>query len=239
METESQQNYSPDSYSDEKIRQENTLRIGVATLNEIQERVKAYRLMNQNSKKKRFIVTREPIKADDGSLVMDKAEDFDISKTLLLKRYFHMDKEFKTFSPDEGIVIVSDMNSAAGIQLSMDLVTQIMNLGGGAYEAFIDRVDSVEELVKLYDKGLFPKLIVLGYLEEEQKTLELIKFSKIKKIDPHFRLLEVTHSETKPKAYMTTSHQVPIVVGDPKTWQRFVVEIISEYTRPYFTEQIT
>ena len=75
---------------------------------------------------------------------------------MLLKRAFKPTHTFKTFQPDEGIVILSDMSTPAGISLSMDLVTQIMNIGGGAYEAFIDRVDSFKELNTLLQKALFP-----------------------------------------------------------------------------------
>lgn len=222
----------------ESIKKGNILRIGVCSLDELEDKVKAYRIMNQTSRIKRFVVSREVIQNESGQVLIDKAEDIDISKVLLLRRFKKNGSEIKTFSPDEGVVIVSDMNSAKGIQLSMDLVTQIMNIGAGSYEAFIDRVDSISELMESYGKGLFPKLIILGYLEPGKEKLELLKFATLKKLDPHLRIIEVSHSTIKPTPYLPRVTQVPIIMGDIKSWQRFVLEIISEYTKPYFSENL-
>lgn len=220
----------------DKIKRENILQIGVCSLSDLEERVKAFRVMNQNSKKKRFIVSREQIKNSNDEVIVDKAEDIDISKVKLLRRFFKPDFVFKTFSPDEGFVIVSDMSTPEGIRLSMDLVTQVMNLGGGSYEAFIDRVDNFSDLLKLYNKGLFPKLIVIGYLIPGNIRIEKINFGNVKKIDPHTRVLEISHSELKTTPNFPNVKQLFINTGEEKSWQGFILEIISEYTKSYFTE---
>ncbi|MBE8432125.1 hypothetical protein IQB77_20520, partial [Leptospira interrogans serovar Pomona] len=148
----------------EKRSRENVLKIGYCSLDEIEEKVKAFRVMNQNAVKKRYIITREPILDSGGGAILTKAAEINISAAKLLRRHFKGSQMFKTFQPDEGIVIISDITSAEGVSFSMDIVTQIMNLGGGAYEGFIDRVDNFAEFINLLKKSLFPKLIIIGYI---------------------------------------------------------------------------
>jgi hypothetical protein len=155
-----------------EIRSSNILRIGSSTLVELEEKVKALRTINLNVKKRRFIICREDIKLASGEVIIPKGSDIDISKVMLLKRHFKPEHQIKTFQPDEGIVLVSDMSTPVGIQFSMDLVTQVMNIGGGAYEAFIDRVDSFKEFAALYNKALFPKAGGRGLYSTAARTCQ-------------------------------------------------------------------
>ncbi|MCB1159429.1 MAG: hypothetical protein KDK45_18145, partial [Leptospiraceae bacterium] len=189
---------------------ENILRIGFCTLDEIEEKVKAFRIMNQNAAKKRYLITRESIRDSSGKMVIPKAAEIDISAAKLLRRNFKGDTIFKTFQPDEGIVIISDMASMEGVSLTMDIVTQIMNLGGGAYEGFIDRVDSFTDFIQHLEKALFPKLIIIGYIPRERIQNELINFVRVKRIDSYLRVLEVNHSIQKPQGYFPKIKQVSI-----------------------------
>ncbi|MCS6971610.1 MAG: hypothetical protein N2Z22_06045 [Turneriella sp.] len=222
-----------------EIRSSNILRIGSSTLDELEEKVKALRTINLNVKKRRYIVAREDIKLPSGEVIIAKGSDIDISKVKLLRRYFKGDHIVKTFQPDEGIVLISDMSTPMGIQFSMDLVTQVMNIGGGAYEAFIDRVDSFKEFVNLYNKALFPKLAVVGYIpmQVERVKEELAFYHLIVRTDPYIRMLEILHKQIKPQPLIPRIRNLMIVPEDRDSWKRFILEIITEYTKPYSIEE--
>lgn len=222
----------------EEHKRKNILRIGMATLDELEEKVKAFRTMNQTALKKRYVISREELRDEDGQVVLNKLEEIDLSRVKLLRRSLPGKHQFKTFQPDEGIVIVSNMSRPEGIAFSMDLVTQIMNLGSGAYEAFIDRVDSFAELADNLSKSLFPKLIIVGYIHPDDLNNEKLAFLKIKKIDNFIRAMEVIHHSHKPAPYFPRLKQVEITPTDPKSWARFVIECINEYTRPYFVQEL-
>lgn len=223
---------------DEKKEKENPLRIGFCTLDELEEKIKAFRVMNQTALKKRYLLSREAIHAPSGEVILQKSSEIDISRAKLLRRSFSTGEyTLKTFQPDEGIVIVSDMSSMDGIALSMDIVTQIMNLGGGAYEGFIDRVDSFTDFLNLLKKALFPKLIVVGYLPPDRLEMEKINFVRAKRVDHYIRAIEITHATQKPRPYFPKIKQVAIDPNDPKSWGRFIIEIVREYTKPYFVEE--
>jgi hypothetical protein len=221
----------------EEQRKENPLRIGMSTLDELEEKVKAFRIMNQSALKKRYILSREAIAAPGSGVVIQKSGEIDISRAKLLRRHFAGDHVFKTFQPDEGIVIISDMSSPEGIALSMDIVTQIMNIGGGAYEGFIDRVDSFTDFLNLLKKALFPKLIVIGFIPPDRLEMEKINFVRARRVDHYIRAIELTHSVQKPQPYFPKIKQVYIDTRDPKSWGRFIIEIVREYTKPYFVEE--
>lgn len=222
-----------------EIRSSNILRIGSSTLAELEEKVKALRTINLNVKKRRFVIAREDIKLPSGEVLVPKGSDIDISKVMLLKRHFKPDHVIKTFQPDEGIVLVSDMSTPVGIQFSMDLVTQVMNIGGGAYEAFIDRVDSFKEFVALYNKALFPKLAIIGYIPTQPERLkeELAFYQLIARTDPYIRMLEILHTLIKPQPLVPRVRNLTITPEDRDSWKRFILEIIAEYTKAYSIEE--
>ncbi len=214
----------------------NVLRIGESTLRELDEKVKAFRTINLNVKKRRFIISREDIRGPDNSIIVKKGEDIDLAKVKLMARHFKAEQVFKTFQPDEGIVLITDMNTPAGIQMSMDMVTQIMNIGGGAYEAFIDRVDSFKELSTLLSKALFPKLVVIGFIPTEKMQEEVAFYHVVKRFDPYIRMMEVNHTQIKPNPVLPKLKQVVIAPEDRDSWKRFIVEIMQVYTQPYSIE---
>lgn len=218
-------------------KQNNVLNIGTSTLSELAEKVRAFRTINQNVRKRRFLISREDIVGQNGEILVSKGEDIDVSKVILLKRHFRSDHILKTFQPDEGIVILSDMSSPKGVQLSMDVVTQVMNIGGGAYEAFIDRVDSFSELLGLYNKALFPKMVLICYVSPDKIKEELAGYHVVSKADPFIRMIEVTHSTLKPQQIISRLRSVHISAADRDSWKRFIVEIIQEYTKAYSVEQ--
>ena len=215
---------------------DNVLRIGVSSLEEIEEKIKAFRSMNLNAKKKRYLIARENIYDAQKKLIIAKASDIDIVKAKLLRRSFRGDHSFKTFQPDEGIVLISDMSSQGGLSFSVDLVTQVMNIGRGSYEAFIDRVDGLKQMYQLFQKNLFPRLVIIGYLPTENSEQQKALFNVIMKTDPYIRFLEVIHTELKPKPFFAKMPRVQIIIGNPNTWKRFILEIIREYTKPYLIE---
>ncbi len=224
--------------SGEKPSVDNPLRIGVCTLDELEEKIKAFRVMNQSALKKRFILSREDVFIPGtGDKILEKGLEIDISRAKLMRRHFAGDHVFKTFQPDEGIVIVSDMNEMEGIPLSMDLVTQVMNLGKGAYEGFIDRVDNFGDFLNLLKKALFPKLMIIGYLSPQSLESEQLNFVRIRRVDHYIRTIEITHSRYKPKPYFPRLKNIHIDTSDPKAWSRFVLEIVREYTKSYFVEE--
>ena len=57
-------------------------------------------------------------------------------------------------------------------------------------------------------------------------------------MDHYIRALELTHNTHKPQAYFPKIRQVNITGGDPKSWGRFIVEAVREYSKPYFVEDM-
>jgi|YNPMSStandDraft_1061717.scaffolds.fasta_scaffold11928_4 hypothetical protein len=221
----------------EEQKQLNILRIGIANLPELEELVKAFRLMNQYSKRRRFIVSREDLKDTYGNIIVEKAHDINISVVKLLQRNFKPDTDFKIFSSDEGIAIVTNTESPNAKEFSSQLIATIEGIGGGIYKPFIDTVSSFYELFKLFEKGLSPKLVVVGYIPVKQVAQEVSMYNEIKKYDPYIRILDITHDELKPKSFLkgaTIFH----FDKDPKVWHRLLTKIIQEYTKPYFMEEI-
>lgn len=225
-----------DSEQRDAQKKENPLRIGICSLDELEEKIKSFRIMNQSALKKRYILSREQVLDQNDQPILEKSGEIDISRAKLLRRNFSGGHIFKSFQPDEGIVIISDMSSSEGISLGMDIVTQIMNIGGGAYEGFIDRVDSFADFLNLLKKALFPKLILIGYIPPDRLELEKVNYIRAKRVDHYIRTIEITHSLLKPQPYFPKSKQVEITTEDPKSWARLIIEIIREYTKPYFIE---
>ena len=216
---------------------DNVLKIGISSLNEVEEKVKAFRGINPNVKKKRYILSREEIRSPEGEQILKKAQEIDIVKVKLLRRLFKGSRIFKTFQPDEGILLVSDMNSTKGINFSIDLTAQVMNIGGGSYEGFVDRVDNFTEMYKLLQKTLFPKLVIVGYLAEDQLEKQRAMQSVISKEDPYIRFLEITHKQLKPSpAFQGRMRNVQISSEERDSWKTFISEVIKAYTKPYLTE---
>lgn len=217
---------------------ENPLRVGVCTLDELEEKIKAFRIMNQSALKKRFILSREDLFVPGTpERLLQKGVEIDISRAKLMRRHFSGSQVFRTFQPDEGIVIISDMNEMEGIPLTMDLVTQVMNLGKGAYEGFIDRVDNFGDFLNLLKKALFPRLMLIGYLSPRSLESEQLNFVRIRRVDHYIRTIEITHGRYKPRPYFPRLKSIHIDPQDPKAWSRFVLEVIHEYTRSYFVEE--
>ncbi|MCX8123428.1 MAG: hypothetical protein N3F66_04605 [Spirochaetes bacterium] len=222
----------------EDQKQINILRIGVANLSELEEIVKAFRLMNQYAKRRRFVVSREELRDMYGNIIVEKAHDINISVVKLLQRNFKPDNDFKIFSSDEGIAIVTNTESPNAKEFSLQLIATIEGIGGGIYKPFIDIVPSFYELFKLFEKGLSPKMVVVGYIPIKQVAQEVSMYNEIKKYDPYIRILDITHDELKPKSFLkgaVTFH----FDNTHKVWQRFLTKLIQEYTKPYFMEQIT
>lgn len=224
------------------IEEKNSLQIGVCDLRTIEERLKAFRIMNQTTVKKRYLLSRETLYSPHTDKpIIKKNDELDLSALRLIRRYFDADKVIKTFQPDEGIVIVSNMSHPKGISFSMDLITQVMNISGGVYEGFIDRVDSFEELLLLLRKVLFPRLLIIGYIGEEGLENEAHNFVKANQIDQYMRLMEVTHSTHKKEAYfpkISKMEHIKIDNEDPYGWGRFIIKVVRNYTSPYFTETV-
>ena len=215
------------------LKEDNVLGIGISTLDGIEEKIKAFRAMNLNARKKRYLVSRADVVSDGRKFILKKGDEIDVAKAKLLRRSFKGNHTFKTFQPDEGIVLVSDMSSKGGLGLSVDLVTQVMNIGRGAYEAFIDRVDSFSELYRLFQKNLFPKLVIVGYLPLESLDKERDIYNTILKEDPYLRFMEVIHGVFKPIAVLSELKRVQISTKDPNSWNKFIRETIQEYKKPY------
>jgi hypothetical protein len=223
---------------EQKTNIENPLHIGISTLDELEEKIKAFRIMNQSALKKRFILSREDVFIPGtGDKILQKGLEIDISRAKLMRRHFPGNHIFKTFQPDEGIVIISDMNEMQAIQMTMELVTQVMNLGRGAYEGFIDRVDNFGDFLNLLKKALFPKLMIIGYLSSKNLESEQLNFVRVRRVDHYIRVIEITHSQYKPRPYFPRIKNIHIDTADPKSWSRFVVEIIREYTKSYFVAE--
>lgn len=216
----------------------NVLKIGCVRLDELEEMVKAFRLMNQNSRRKRVVITRENIHDPYNRVIVEKARDIDVSTVKLINRFYKGDKEFRVFCPVEGIAIVSDQLHDQTASFTNSIINQVMNIGGGIYQAFIDHVNSFEDLFCLLEKGLSPKLVISGVVSDEKQQHENTIIKELKTFDPHLRFLDVVHSRLKPEQLIKGSPSVLISENDEKSWQKFVLKVIDIYTRPYFMEEL-
>jgi len=218
----------------QKIDPENPLRVGISTLDELEEKVKAFRIINLSSLKKRFIISREDVlNPETGEKILEKGKEIDVNRIKQLRKYFEGNQIFKTFQPDEGIVLISDMNRKESIPFSMDVLTQLMNLGKGAYEGFIDRVDNFEECLNLLKKTLFPRLMIIGYLPYENIDNERLNLVRIRRVDHYIRIVEVVHTKYKAIPHFPKIKTLTIEAGNPKSWNKFLLEVIQEYNRGY------
>lgn len=218
---------------------ENPLRIGLTTLDELEEKIKAFRILNLSSLKKRYIISRENIYIPNTEeLILEKGKEIDVNKVKILRKHFAGNHVFKIFQPDEGIIVISDMNKKESIPLSMDILTQLMSLGKGAYEGFIDRVDNFEECLFLLKKTLFPRLMIIGYLPVENLENERLNLVRIKRIDHYIRTIEVIHTKYKPYPYFSKIKNVTIEPKNQKSWVKFLVNVIQEYNRGYLIEEL-
>ncbi len=218
---------------------ENPLRIGLTTLDELEEKIKAFRILNLSSLKKRYIISRENIYIPNTEeLILEKGKEIDVNKVKTLRKYFPGSQIFKVFQPDEGIIVISDMNKKESIPLSMDILTQLMSLGKGAYEGFIDRVDNFEECLFLLKKTLFPRLMIIGYLPVENLENERLNLVRIKRIDHYIRTIEVIHTKYKPYPYFSKIKNITIEAKNQKSWVKFLVNVIQEYNRGYLVEEL-
>lgn len=215
----------------------NILRIGISNPAELEEIVKAFRVMNQYSKKRRFVVSREDIKDSNGAVIVEKAHDINISVVKLLQRHYKPDTVLKVFSSDEGIAVVTNAESLTGKEFSLHLKTTIESIGGGIYKPFIDTVSNFHELFKLFEKGLSPKMVVVGYIPVKNVAQEVSTYNEIKKYDPYIRMMDITHDELKPKSFLKGSPVFHFDNSD-KVWHKLISTIILEYTKPYFFEEV-
>jgi hypothetical protein len=225
-----------DTVIDTKV--ENPLMVGICSLDALEERIKAFRSMNQTALKRRYIVAREDIRSNETSeIIIKKGTELDLPGVRLLRRHLHGSDIIPIVQPDEGIVIISDMSTPQGIGLSMDLVTQVMNLGGGKYDGMLDRIDSFSDFLHMLKRTLFPRLIIIGYLSVDRLEMEKINFVRARRFDQYVRTIEVTHHTIKQRPYFPRVKQVHIDSSTQITWKRFVLEVIREYTKPYFVEE--
>jgi hypothetical protein len=218
-------------------RQKNVLKIGINTLEELDLKVKAFRYINPVSRQKRFILASEDIIDEDGNQIAAKGDELDAAKIMLMRRYFKPTKSFKTYQPDVGIVLVSEMKGGDGVQLTMDLVTNVMNIGRGIYQSLIERIDSFAELNNLLKvKKLFPRLIIIGYIPNEKLNEEHQIFQIIQKNEPYIRMMEVLHSPAKQKPLFPKLINTTIIPNDKAALTKFYITIIQEYTKDYSIE---
>ena len=68
--------------------------------------------------------------------------------------------------------------------------------------------------------------------------MEKINFVRSKHIDQYVRMIEITHSVYKKEQYFPRMKHVHLDPDDPYAWGRLIIELIREYTRPYFVEQV-
>ncbi len=220
------------------LSKENPLRIGINTLDELEEKIKAFRVMNLTSLKKRFILSREDVFIPNTQeILLVKGKEIDINKVKLLRRYFEGNHIFKTFQPDEGIVLITDMNTKESIPFSMSLLTHIMSIGKGAYEGFIDRIDNFEECLKLIKKALFPKLMIIGYISIDNIENEKLNLIRIRRMDQYIRMIEVVHKKFKPIPYFPKLKTIYFNSEDQEKINQFILEVIQEYNKGYLVEE--
>lgn len=221
---------------DNNHKQENILKVGVARADTLDDMVRSFRLMNRHSNRRRFVVAREDVRDGHDNIIVEKAKDIDIPVVKQFQRSFDSSTEFKIFSSDEGLAIVTNSEAEYGKDFSRSLINQVVNIGGGIYKPFIDIVQSFHELFALFQKGLSPKLIIVGYIPVKNIGPEVNMYNELKRHDQYIRYLDVLHSELKPRSFIKGVPQFMLDIQDEKAWHKFVLKLIHEYTKPYFME---
>jgi len=213
----------------------NPLRVGICTLYELEERLKAFRIMNRISLKKRFMMSREKIVAESGEVLLSKAEDIDLKIVKKLRSDHHGSMLLNIYQPDEGIVVVSDSTAVDGIRLTNSIMREINQLSKKKYEGFIDHVDSLFGFMTLFRTILFPRLILIGYVHPGRLNAERNNIRRIRKIDRYLRIVEVLHSRYKQFPYFQDVRT--ITIHEDQKQNTFQDAVIREYIKPYFIEE--
>ena len=215
----------------------NPLRIGIASLQELEEMVKSYRIMNKSCLKSRYIMSREELSDQEGHVYLDKGEDIEVRHLKAMRKNESGHFMVKVFLPDEGIVTISDHTEQDGKQLEQRTYHHIMRLGNKAYEGFIDRLGSLNDFLNLFTNALFPKLIIIGLIQTDLLEMERKNLARIKRLDPYLRFLEITHYQLKPFPLIPGVKSIHISEESDKEWNIFLEGVITEYTKPYFVEE--
>lgn len=223
----------------EILQAENPLRIGITTLDELEEKVRSFRIMNFSSLKKRFLLFREAVLSPKTQeILVEKGKEASVETVKILRRHFRGDTEFKTYQPDEGIVLISDTNSQISSIFTGEIMNHLNSLGKGAYEGFIDRVDTFEECLNLMKKTLFPKIIIIGYISLENLEYEKLNLMRIRRIDQYIRLLEVFHTVWKHTPVFPKIKNILIQHDNLLSWKHFLYQVVKEYNKGYPVEEL-
>lgn len=219
--------------------QDNPLRMGITGTEEIEEKIKAFRTINGSSIKKRYLLSRQSLSVPGGEeVLLEPGMEIDMAKAKQIRRYYHGSVPLKTFQPDEGIAVVSDLSSPEGAPLTMEIMHGLSTLGGGRYETFLDRTDTFSELLHLVKMSLFPRMVVIGYFPHDRLRMERLNMIRLRRYDTFIRFLEVTHSEWKHSAGFPAIKQVRVDPADPDAgWDAFLNVVCREYKKPYYVEE--
>ncbi|MDH5655325.1 MAG: hypothetical protein OEZ34_05425 [Spirochaetia bacterium] len=218
------------------LKDANPLRIGIASLQELEEMMKSYRIMNHSCLKRRYIMSRENVEDEEGKVFLEKGDDITSIHLKKMRRKERGHVISKIFLPDEGIVTVSDQITQEGKHLEQMIYHHLMRLGNKAYEAFVDRIGSIHDFLNLFTSSLFPKLILIGVVQTDLLEMERINVKRIQRLDPYLRFIEITHYQLKPFAVFQDVKNIHISQETEEEWDRILNEIIIEYTKPYFVE---
>lgn len=216
---------------------QNPLRMGIASVDELEEISRAYRLLNKECLKKRYIISRENVLNDQEKAIIMKGSDIEIDRVKELKKKYTGQHVLKIFQPDEGICIVCDKTEANARELERRIYHHLMRLGGGTYEGFYDRVGSLYDFLNMFIKALFPKLVIIGSIPYDLLEMERINLNRVQRLDPYIRFIEIGHYELKPFPLFKGVKYFKIENEDEENWSEFLREVIREYTKPYFVEE--
>ena len=214
--------------------------MGITGTEELEEKIKAFRTINASAIKKRFLLSRQELAIPGGDeVLLEPGMEIDMPKAKQVRRHYHGSTPLKTYQPDEGIAVVSDLSSPEGAALTMQIMQYLSTLGGGRYEAFLDRTDTFSELLQLIKQSLFPRMVIIGYFPHDRLRMERLNMVRLRRYDTFIRFLEVTHSELKHSAGFPAIKQIRIDPVDPDAgWDTFLNVVCREYKKPYYVEEL-
>jgi hypothetical protein len=219
-----------------RIDPENPLRIGICSLYDLEERLKAFRLMNRKGLKKRYVLSREEVRSPEGELLLQKGQDIEIADIKRIKEKVHGSRNIKIYQPDEGIALVSDATQNEGIRMTNTILFQLQSVIGN-YSGYLDRIDSMYELLNFFRGSFFPKIILIGYMRSGMIEAEYTNLLRIHKMDGYLKFLEILHLRHKPFPYFPEIKNVTILEDTEEGGENFRLELIREYTKPYFVDE--
>ncbi len=224
----------------EEIIPDNALLCGYSSLTDIEEKLKAFRIINQSSLKKRVLLADETVfYSGTQEPLLRRGREITQVQVKELRKEYPPETIFRTIQPDEGIAVISDLTNQEGKTFTQEILRKVQGLYRPQDLRFFEHTNSFSELMELLKGTYFPKLAVIGFIPPDRTEMERVNFDRVRKFDSYLRFVELTHTIYKPQPYFPRIKQLVIDhLNEDVTWVRMLADITREYTKPYYVDEI-